>query len=573
MKRRTFLQGLGAAAALLPARGVTLSSAASTDNSESEKDELIKLFVRNTDDVIRNFLPDQQTEADSPFRGGFTDNHGLYGVQQSTGCIARMLAGLLSPESSYYRSVEIEKRLDMAIDYVWREQHEDGTIDYFVTNYHSPPDTAFVVLGLATSLKYVRQIAPKKLAHFQQVCSKFLTRAGAVLARGGVHTPNHRWVVCNALARIHNLLPDKRYVERIDEWLSEGIDIDSDGQYTEKSAIYTPIVNQSLITVARLMDRKELYAPVRKNLEMGRYLFHVNGEPLTEISSRRDRSQRIKPMQYYYPYRYMAFQDGNGFFSAMARFIEESIGREKMAAAIAPFFYDDREKLASMPSASPLPKKYERLFPSSKFVRILADGADASILADNSTVFSLYKGDAVLQAVRMASAFFGKGQFNASDLRKNKDGYVLSQRLTAAYYQPLPPEFVRDDGNWHKMPKSRRNKSELQELIAKIIIRRWGGGYKLHFDVQGTDDVPVAIELAFRNGGQLTGVTPIDDARDCFFLGKGGGSYRVGDDVIRFSHGPSEHTLIQPRGAAPSLDAQRVYITGCTPLDYELTIS
>ena len=81
----------------------------------------------------------------------------------------------------------------------------------------------------------------------------FLLRAADALTVGGIHTPNHRWVICMALARCFSLFPQIKYVDRIDQWLNEKIDIDPDGQFTEKStSIYTPLTNRSLITMARL---------------------------------------------------------------------------------------------------------------------------------------------------------------------------------------------------------------------------------------------------------------------------------------------------------------------------------
>lgn len=66
------------------------------------------------------------------------------------------------------------------------------------------------------------------------------------MVTGGVHTPNHRWVICSALSQINALFPDIKYVNRIDEWLSEGIYINEDGHFPERSSNYSAVVDRTL---------------------------------------------------------------------------------------------------------------------------------------------------------------------------------------------------------------------------------------------------------------------------------------------------------------------------------------
>jgi hypothetical protein len=96
---------------------------------------------------------------------------------------------------------------------------------------------------------------------------------------------------------------------------------------------------------------------------------------------------------------------------------------------------------------------------------------------------------------------------------------------------------------------------------------------ELQFRIEGTDHVPVAIELAFRRGGILEGVQPVKGVADAYLLGSGGGRYRLGNDVISFGPGRTEHTWTQLRGALGKWDGQSVYLTGFTPFRFTLTLS
>ena len=105
----------------------------------------------------------------------------------------------------------------------------------------------------------------KDLQLVKDKLKKFILRAGEALVTGGVHTPNHKWVISAALAKINALNPDKKYVRRIDEWLSKGIYLNEDGHYLEQSGNYSAVIDLAFMTMARLLNKPELLDVVHKN--------------------------------------------------------------------------------------------------------------------------------------------------------------------------------------------------------------------------------------------------------------------------------------------------------------------
>jgi hypothetical protein len=375
-----------------------------------------------------------------------------------------------------------------------------------------------------------------------------------------------------ALARVNSLFPDKKYVDRIETWLHEKIDIDPDGQFTEKSSsIYSPLTDRCLITIARLLDKPALLEPVRKNLDMTMYYVHADGEIVTEASRRQDKYRGGSMAPYYYAYRYLALRDNHGLYASMTRWIEQT-GQSRLVEQLI-HFLEEPELRSELPKEVPLPVDYIKVFPHSELIRIRKQEISATVLADNPTFFTLHKGSAALQAVRFATAFFGKGQFKGQKLEFDDASIVLTQNLSAPYYQPYPVDSLPGDGDWHKMPRSRRPQSEVQHLKAEMRITLRDEAFALEFDITGTERVPLAIELGFRQEGRLQGVVPVAGITDAHLLQSGFGKYLFGDQQIEFGPGRGEHTWTEIRGALPKLDAMSVYITGSTPFRYTLNLS
>ncbi len=573
MNRRSFLVS-SAAASSLAALAPRASAAAAAPAPELAK------IVADHDAAIPALLAKQERRPGHRWLGGIMNEFGIHTVAGTNGFVAALAAAACAPGSKYFGSAALAEPMRLGLAYMLKAQHADGTVDYFATNFHSTPDLAFILEGACPACALLRASPVPELAAVAEEYGKFIRRGGEALVAGGVHTPNHRWVVCAALAWVNSLYPDRRYVARADQWLAEGIDLDPDGQYTEKSTtVYSPIVDRALITVARLLGRPALLDAVRKNLEMTLYYVHPDGEVVTEASKRQDRYTRGSMARYYYAYRTLALQDRNGRFAAMCRWIERNVApRHPGELGV---YLTEPEFGQPLPPDAPLPTDYAKLFSYSALARIRRGAASGTILAGNTTVFSFRKGSAALEAVRFASAFFGKGQFQGDTLELKDGKYVMSQELDGPYFQPLSAAQIADGDHVKMAPngtlannsRALRAKSEIQIQKAVVSVTENAGKFDLAISVRGTDHVPVAIELAFRQGGTLQGVVPVAGLKDAWILENGTGRYTVGNDVIEFGPGRADHTYVQVRGAVPKWEGQSVYITGTTPFDFTLRIA
>lgn len=577
--RRSFLRSTTAVAALgaLVARGSAATPAPAAPVPASG--DVLTDLIRANDAQIEGLIARQERRAGHRWHGGLPNEYGLFSAQGTSGLIVALTCAVAAPGSRFHRSPALVEPLRLAVAFMLQAQHADGTVDYYATNFASPPDLAFILENMCPACALLRATPVPGLDAVAADLGRFIVRGADGLVTGGVHTPNHRWVVCAALASAHALFPNPKYVARVDQWLAETIDLDPDGQYTEKSTtVYSPIVDRALLTVARHLGRKELLEPVRRNLEMTLFYVHPDGEVVTEASRRQDRYQRGSMARYYYAYRTLALVDGNGRFAAMTRQIERT-ARAQIPELMA--FLAEPEFGRPLPPDATLPTDYARVFTHSSLARIRRGDASGTILAGNTTFFSFRRGGAALEAVRLATAFFGKGQFSADALEVREGRHVLVQELDGPYFQPLSPGQIAGGEHTRMAPngtlannsRALRQRSNVQTQRAVVTVSEERGKFRLQISVQGTPDVPVVIELAFRAGGRLEGVEPLAGVADAFLLRSGQGRYVMGSDVIEFGPGRAEHTYTQVRGALPKWEGLSVYLTGLAPFEATLNIS
>jgi len=497
------------------------------------------------------------------------------------------------PRSRYYRQPSLASRIDLAVGYLEREQYADGTIDGPTTNFHSPPDTAFVVLDLLLTYRLLEADGSASTKGSRERLGQFLRRAADAMANGGIHTPNHRWVVAAALAGCDRLFPKPAYRERVERWLAEGIDCNEDGEYTERSnAVYNAITNRALIMLAELLDRPEILDPVRRNLTMMYYCVHPDGEIVTDYSRRQDWQTRSRMGEYLLHYRILSLRDQDGRMAAMAdRIFAEAVrypNEISLAVQLAEIMLRPeldptrpRSPAAEIPRA-PLPDSYLHPLRHTGVVRLRRQELSATIVAGQSRFLSLRQGGAVLEAVRVASAFFGKGQFVGPTLDTvGKDGtFRMEQKLDAAYYQPIDVPPAQHPLFWETHDRNLRERSHEAQLTTRVELREVSGadgrGLELSIDIQGTERIPIVVECWFRPGGKLhpgKDGAVLTEANGTTFLVSGTAEYQVGGSTLRVGPGRADHRWAQLRGAEPPLTgAIPLTLAGWTPFTHRLRI-
>ncbi|MGW2635846.1 hypothetical protein [Streptomyces sp. NPDC001348] len=422
-------------------------------------------------------------------------------------------------------------------------------------NVQSPPDSAFTVNDVCDAHVLATGAGPE-LREAAAALAEIAGGARESLRTGGVHTPNHRWELCAALARLHRSFPDGRLLDRVDAWLAEGVDIDAEGLYSERSANYAAHVsNPSLLLLADVLGRNDLRDAVERNLTATLDLIRPDGTVETVHSRRQDQNHTFPLAPYLPHYRLLAIRTGRGDFSRAAR----------LAAAHG---VDDPDLLAqtvltpdlcgTLPAPEPETLPRDRYLTTARLASHASAGAHTVVyggsdvpahrrirsgLACNPTFLRLFAGDAVLDAVRLSRGFFDLGPFRATDMTPLGDGrYRLAETLTAAYYQPLEPAERRADGAYEMadegrfsaaMSFGRRPRDEVA-LTTRVDVELRDDGADLRFDMAGPR-VPWALELTFRPGGVVHGAEPLGDGRWC--LGSGATTYRVGEDEIRVEAG------------------------------------
>jgi len=471
---------------------------------------------------------------------------------------------------------ELWERLQQMVEAMKRRQHEDGLIDLNTSNFHSPPDTAFMVEELAALYEVVRSYerSPRRDRFLEQLESVIVPACEGI-ARGGVHTPNHRWKVASALTLADRIWPHENWRTEAQAYLDEGIDIDRDGEFTERSTgCYNCVCDRALILLGRALGRPEYLQYADRNLEHVLYLLHADGTLVTSHSRRQDRHTTVGVERYLLLYWYRALMTGNGRFLSAAELGLRRIGPNSARlgglAKWLRYFHEAAEK--PPPAPQPLPEEYEVRFDEVGVLRRRLGSQSLTLMAEADEVLAVRFGAGPDITMRIAAGLAPSGQFRTEKIEGRDGRYRLRSDHACEYYGPGPDPLPATD--WRSRAGFSRRVFVATELTMRLEVECLQDGLRLHLRSEGCSRVPIEVALLIRDTERTepAGTLQYDDRSRKHFLNRGELILQGPGHLVRIGPGADEHDLMDIPTGRPYPGQNAYCIRLVTPVDWTARI-
>lgn len=537
-----------------------------------------QIFLKAQEKCAQTILANQITEAGSFEHGGFADPSKLVNPGWAAENLLVLLPLYCCQDSCYFKNETLFTRILYALEYLERVQRPDGTFDLIVTNFYSSPDTGFIVQNLANTYMIAEKYSTGR--ETEDIClrlEKLIKSCSYGMAKGGFHTPNHRWVIASALMMAHTITGINIFKSTAEIYLNEGIDCDENGEFTERSSgIYNATNDNALIILSREMKRDDLLEHVKRNLNMMFTYMEPDGTVFTENSTRQDKSAgsaQFYPTSYYPLYLYMAYRFNDGRFASMAdTILKQSILLNRVPNLLYFFMLHTGLKEFSI-GFLPIPSVYEKFYESSGIVRIRRENTSYTLLKGNSR-FLVFRRGSLSCCMKLCASFFAVAQFKADKLEKTDNGYRLSFKTQGSYRMPL--DEAPESPDWASMNHSSRKVVNIIRLNFTADISETEEGLTIHIESEGCDRVPVKVEMCFSAGCIVEGESFMihGDAGNGIIVKSGFVNVKKGSDNIRVGPGFGKHAYAsQMRGSEPQSASEfTVYFTGYTPIKRDILI-
>lgn len=534
-------------------------------------------LLAQLDGRIERLMARQVLDECSGDYGGFMEDDLHVESRQCGFDLSALACGYVTKDSAHYLSERVKAALTAALAYLRAHQRPGGCVDLLSCNVASAPDTAFMTNAVLNAWWLLERCEDARAAWLRPALLRLIDSAASGIAAGGFHTPNHRWAIAACLLHCAKITGRRELEARARTYLREGLDINEDGEFAERSAGNYNQVNddQMLRLYMATGDRTFLHA-AEKNLEMMYCYIDPDGSVFTNNSTRQDMGKKIYLDTYYPLYLMAGYFLGREDFGAMAEWIYQDCRRRGT-------WPDGVEWLLLLPQMDgfgaqtpfePPFLRYDRLFEHSDIARVRRGGFSLTLMRGKPN-FLYFQSGALPLYMAIYQNLCDQRNFVPETLERTERGFRLSGRAPVWYYQPFDQKPQTSD--WWRMDNAARERLTAEGLHTLVEAELTEEGVRLHIRTQGVDRLPVRVEIGLLPGGRIR-------TQHFTQLMRAGEQVTILDGDIEITGPRGDALAIGPAfgshdirarmgGAYPLSDAcYTVLLTGYTPVDRTIFI-
>jgi hypothetical protein len=401
--------------------------------------------------------------------------------------------------------------------------------------------------------------------------------------------------MASALLLADRLFPHAAWQRMAEGYLREGIDLDADDEFAERSAGgYNVVCDRALIVLGEMLHRPEYIEYADRNLAHMLYLLHADGTLATSYSRRQDHNTIVGVERYFLLYWYRAMTSGNGQFLAAAELAwrrtigstDQDAGKQADAQAFLAgnalwlrFWRSAGAKPA--PAAAPLPAEYERHFPAIGVLRRRVGRQSLTLMSASSEVLAVKLGDGPEIGLRIAASFANDGQFRGGPIEIKDGRHLIASQQVCKYFGPLRGKGPAVDGP-HLGSKNHRKVFIGGVLTLTLEVTAEPDLLRLHLTAQGYAQVPVEVAFIIRHAQSISanGKLVNDagsgkhflDAGELLVQGAATAGGRTPAQTLRIDPGAAQYDLTMLRAVEEYPTHNAYCVRLLTPTDAAFTI-
>ncbi len=533
-------------------------------------------MLAQEDGQIAGLLARQVTEESDPRYGGFWKEGFHIEPRESGFMLGRLIAVFVTPDSRWYLNESVAQAIRRTLTYMERHQRPDGCFDLTPCNFASPPDTAFMFNAVLSGWWLLEKCKAPEAEFIRQPLYELMDRAASGIAAGGFHTPNHRWAISAYLKSMEKITGRNDLGDRAAAYLREGLDINADGEFAERSAgNYNQVNDDQMIRLYLATGERRFLDAAAANLEMMYAYFDPDNTVFTNNSTRQDMGWKVHGESYFIWYLLVGYLLKREDLGAMAGWIwRDCTNRGVVPAGVEwLLLLPEMDGYGDRPDFQPPITHYERLFRDSDIARIRHGDWSCSLLKGKPNTLYFQHGALSCYMV-IYSNLCDRRNFLADTLEKTEKGWRMTAHAAGWYYLPFPEKPATSDW-WQMDNPHRRPKTEGLPLDTVLDIEVMEQGIDLHISTSGVDGLPFRVEFSFLPGGYARTEHFLQAARPGECINVLDGTLEVSGpsgDCITLGPAFAAHDVTDRMGGAYPLSGSHytVYMTAYTPVEQVL---